>query len=71
MTLRDNGDKDAIEFGKAEPYLWELMLFWEAGLGRGGMARMAKSGRVQSRPRGAGAAKKARGSVRGRWYALH
>ncbi|CBX99866.1 predicted protein [Plenodomus lingam JN3] len=24
MNLRDDGDKDANEFGKAEPYLWEL-----------------------------------------------
>ncbi|KAH9877537.1 hypothetical protein IAQ61_002904 [Plenodomus lingam] len=47
MNLRDDGDKDANEFGKAEPYLWELNAVLGGCLGPGGLAQMAKSGRLE------------------------
>ncbi|KAF2852873.1 hypothetical protein T440DRAFT_21808 [Plenodomus tracheiphilus IPT5] len=69
MELRGDGDQDAIEFGKAEPSQWELLLFWAGSLGRGGLARWAgaegwRRGRRRRRRRPRGQALLVRG---GQW----
>lgn len=76
VTLRVEGDKGALESGKAEPEMWESMLFWVDALGPGWlaqmvqtvqMAQMAKSGLVGAGWERRTFAGKARGRVRGCW----
>lgn len=67
MELRVEGDKDGVEYGKAEPEPWELQLFWMETLGRGRDGVVGKVWDVRPAFEDEQVWYAARGSVRGRW----